>query len=94
MTDLDREYLKELRQKIIQVHSAATTYGTYQSHELTTVVDNLARVAAFLADLRIQEIEEGKIVAGDPCSYLDGKLDIAHTVMMRYRNKTAKDTLV
>jgi|GEM_PF-7100937 len=90
MKQLDYDYLKGLHKKLSELQVAATTYGTYQSHELLDVVDHLARVAGFLVDLRLQEIEHGEIVAYNPTNYLDGKLEIAYLGIMSYRDKTAK----
>ncbi|MDR7316290.1 hypothetical protein [Brevibacillus nitrificans] len=86
MTQLNSEYLMELYKKITEIHAASLQLGAQQpQNELITVIDHLSRVAGFLVDLRLQELESGSIASVNPTGYLDSKIGIANTVMKRYQ---------
>lgn len=86
MTQLNSGYLMELHKKIIEIHATSLQMGMNQEqNELLTVIDNLSRVAGCLIDLRLQELESGSITTVNPTGYLDEKMDIAHTVMKKYK---------
>lgn len=86
MTQLNSEYLMEIHKKIIDIHATSLQMSMNPNqNELLTVIDNLSRVAGCLIDLRLQELESGSITTTNPTGYLDGKIDIAYTVMKKYK---------
>lgn len=90
MTQLSTEYLMELHKKITEIHATSLRLSVYHPQsELMTAVDNISRVAGFLVDLRLQELECGSIAAANPTGYLDSKIEIAHTVMKKFKETSS-----